>query len=66
MKKYEFKVRSYQPPEYRRLFYSIFDKERAKGNLTYRHRIEEIAPPPELVMDIVIVTAASLTIFKHL
>jgi len=66
MKKYEFTVYSFHPPEYRDQFYKIFDEEKSKGNLVYRYGIEETAPPPELVKDIVIVTAASLTIIKNL
>jgi len=66
MAKYEFEVRSFHPPEYRSRFYSIFDEERSKGNLTCRYGIEETAPPPELVKDIILVTASSLTIIKIL
>jgi len=66
MRRYEFEVRSYHPPEYRGLFYGIFDKEKAKENLSYHLRIEETAPPPELIKDIVLVSAASLSIIKHL
>ena len=66
MKGYEFKVQSYHPLEYRGLFYGIFDKEKAKGNLNYHFVIEETAPPLELIKDIVLVTAASLSIIKHL
>lgn len=66
MKRYKFEVRSYHPPEYRWQFYGIFDKEKAKGNLSYHHVIEETAPPPELIKDIVVVSAAGLTIIKNL
>jgi anti-anti-sigma regulatory factor len=34
--------------------------------LQYTTRVEETAPPPELVKDIVVVTASSLTILKVL
>ena len=66
MKRYEFEVRSYHPSEYRESFYGIFDKEKAEGNLNYRLVIEETAPPPELIKDIVLVSAASLAIIKNL
>jgi len=66
MRRYDFEVQSIHPPEYRGSFYGIFDKERARGNLSYRKVIKEIAPPPELLRDFVFVSAATLTIIKHL
>ncbi len=66
MERYEFEVQSIHPPEYRVSFYSLFDKEKAKGNLYYRRRLEEMAPPPELIRDFVFVSAATLTIIKHI
>ena len=66
MKRYKFEVQSIHPPEYRTSFYDIFKKESSKGNLHYRHIIKEIAPPPELIRDFVLVTASSLTIIKIL
>ncbi len=66
MKRYEFEVQLIHPPEYRGLFYSIFDKEKAGGNLHYHRIVKELAPPPELIRDFVLVTAASLSIIKHL
>ena len=44
----------------------MFEKEKTQGNLTYKVRIEETAPPPELIKDIVLVSAASLSILKTL
>lgn len=66
MKRYEFEVRSLHPPEYRPLFYNIFEKEKARGNLSLRFVAEETAPPLGLLEDIVLVSAATLTIIKHL
>ncbi len=66
MKRYEFEVQSIHPSEYRRSFYDIFDKEKARGNLYYHRVVKEIAPPPELIRDFVLVSAATLTIIKHL
>ena len=66
MKRYEFEVQSIHPSEYRRSFYGIFEKEQARGNLYHKKVIKEIAPPPELVRDFVFVSAATLTIIKHL
>jgi hypothetical protein len=60
--KYQFKVYSYHPEEYRREFYSLFDEEK----VDYRRVIEETAPPPELIKDIVVFTASSLSILKIL
>lgn len=37
-----------------------------KGNLGYMVKVEETAPPPELIKDIVVVTASSLAILKVL
>jgi len=65
LERYEFEVQSIHPPEYRVSFYSLFDKERAKGNLTFRRVLKEMAPPPELIRDFVVVSAATLTIIKH-
>lgn len=66
MERYEFEVEANHPLEYRTAFFSIFDKERAEGNVTYRRVIKEIAPPLGLVRDFVLVSAATLTIIKHL
>ncbi|MGP3705258.1 MAG: hypothetical protein ACKD6O_08225 [Candidatus Bathyarchaeota archaeon] len=44
----------------------MLEEEKKKGNLDYKAVIEEIAPPPELVKDIVTITASSLTILKIL
>lgn len=66
MERYEFEVESIHSSEYRTVFFSLFDKEKAQGNLHYHHVIKEIAPPPEVVRDFVLVSAATLTIIKHL
>jgi hypothetical protein len=63
---YKFKVYSFHPPEYKAEFYKLFEREQKAGHLSYTMRIEETAPPPELVKDIVLVTSASLTILKIL
>lgn len=60
----QFRVYSYHPKEYRQKFFELLEDEKRKGNLDYRIVIEEIAPPPELVKDIIVVTASSLTILK--
>jgi hypothetical protein len=62
----KFHVYSYHPPEYRQKFYEMLEEEKRKGNLDYKIVIEEIVPPPELVKDIVTITASSLTILKIL
>lgn len=66
MEEHEFKVYSFHPSEYKGRFYRIFEEEKNKGNLTYEVRIEETAPPPDLIKDIVLVTASALTILKTL
>jgi len=58
--KYQFRVYSYHPEEYRSKFYSLLDKEK----VDYQIVIEETAPPPELIKDIVEFTASTLTILK--
>ena len=62
MEKYSFKVYSVHPPEYRKRFYELVNDEAAKGEFDYKIGIEETAPPPELIKDIIIVTSASLNI----
>lgn len=66
MKTCEFRVDVFYSPEYRAKFYDILDKEKNKGNLSYKFRLEEAAPPPELIKDAVIIIASSLTIIKIL
>lgn len=62
MKKYQFKVYSFHPEEYRAKFYNLLDKEKVH----YQVIIEETAPPPELIKDIVLITASTLSILKNL
>jgi len=66
MRYHKFRVDAFYPPEYRQKFYEILSKEEKKGDISYTHRIEETAPPPELWKDIVIVLASTLTILKIL
>ena len=66
LEEYKFKVYSFHPEQFTRQFYRLFDEEREKGNLHYTIGIEETAPPPELVKEILYVTAASLSILKIL
>jgi len=66
MKEYEFRVDVIYPPEFRKLFFETLEKEKSKGVLGYRRRIEEAAPPPDLIKDIILLTAASLSIIKTL
>lgn len=63
---FDFRVDAFYSPEYRAKFYELLGNEKSKGNLSYQHIIEEIAPPPELIKEIVIITASSLTILKIL
>jgi hypothetical protein len=60
--KYKFEVYSFHPIEYRPKFYSLLDREK----VDYQMVIEESAPPPELIKDIVEFTATTLTILKVL
>jgi hypothetical protein len=62
MQKYDFKVYSFHPLEYRPRFYELINEEEAKGEFNYKIRVEETAPPPELIKDIILVTSASLNI----
>lgn len=66
MRRYEFEVQSIHPLKYRSSFYDVFEKEAVRGNLSYRKVVKEMAPPPELIRDFVFVSAATLTIIKHL
>jgi len=66
MEDYSFKVYSFHSPEYRNKFYGMFEKWKKAGKLDYTIQIEETAPPPELIKDIVTVTASTLTILKIL
>ncbi len=63
---FEFRVDVFYSPEYRAKFYELLSNEKSKGNLSIEHRVEETAPPPELIKDIVLITASSLTIIKIL
>ena len=62
LKEYNFKVYSFIPPEYGIKFYEIINKEKDKGDFSYKTRIEETAPPLGLIKEIIIVTASSLNI----
>jgi hypothetical protein len=62
METYQFRVYAFHPKEYRAEFYSLLDKEK----IHYTTRIEETAPPPGLIKDIVSITASTLTILKIL
>lgn len=66
MRYFKFRVDVFHPPEYRSKFYEIMDNEKKKGEISYQHKIEEAAPPPELLKDIVIITASTLNILQTL
>jgi hypothetical protein len=53
MEKYKFKVYAFHPLEYRVKFYEALNREKKKGNIEYITNIEETAPPPEQIKDIV-------------
>jgi len=62
MKIIQFEVQSIHPLEYRASFFGIFEKERSKRDLHFRRIIKEMAPPPDLVRDFVLVTASTASI----
>lgn len=66
MERYEFEVESIHALEYRTTFFTIFEQERAKGNLQFRRVIKEMAPPSGFVRDFIMVSAAVLTSIKVL
>jgi len=66
MRYFKIRVDSFHPPEYRSKFYEIINKEEKKGEMSYSRRIEETAPPPELLKDIVIITSSTLNILQAL
>ena len=66
MRYFKFRVDVFHPPEYRSRFYEIMNNEEKTGEISYYHRVEEIAPPPELLKDIVVITASTLNILKIL
>lgn len=63
---FEFRIDVFYPTEFREKFYELMNNEKSKGNLIYYQKLVGTAPPPELIKDIVIITASSLTIIKHL
>jgi len=66
MRYYKFRVDAFYPPEYREKFYDILDKEKKIEKLDYQYVLEESAPPLEMLKDIVMVLAPTLTILKIL
>lgn len=57
---------AFHPQEYRLKFYEALDREKKKGNINYITNIEETAPPPELIKDVVTITATYLPLVLNI
>ena len=66
MKYHNFRIDSFFPPDSSTEYYTMIENEKKKDHVEIQHYAEESAPPPELVKEIIFVTAASLTILRHL
>ena len=57
MRYYKLRIDGFYPPEYRERLYEALTKEQEVGALDYYPIIEETAPPPEMIKDIIQVLA---------
>lgn len=62
MKYYNFRIDAHFPPEFSTKYTEIIENEKRKNGVEIQHYIEETAPPPEMVIQMVHFTASSLTI----
>ena len=66
MKYYKFRVDAFFPPEFYPKYQQLLQYINNENDVEIQHYVEESAPPPELVKEIIFLTAASLTILRHL
>lgn len=66
MRYHNFCIDAIYPPEFKQKLHEALVREQKNGDLDYSIIIEESAPPPEMIKDIVQVLASTLTIIKFL
>jgi len=66
MKYYTFRIDAHFPPEFLNKYQEMIKNEKKEKDVEIKHYIEEAAPPPDMVIQMVHFTASSLAILKVL